>query len=95
MAVLLPARGTGVGSALLTALVDEARRRGFHAAALDAQLTAIGFYAKAGFTADGPTHLDAGIVHQPMRLRLDGCRLGQRDGERETAHIDEHVGDAG
>lgn len=33
-------------------------------------LHAIGFYEKAGFISRGPTHLDCGIIHQPMSRPL-------------------------
>jgi predicted GNAT family N-acyltransferase len=64
------ARGAGAGRALLTALVAEARRRGFRRAHLHAQTHARGFYAKAGFHDDGEPLWDAGILHQPMSLEL-------------------------
>jgi predicted GNAT family N-acyltransferase len=70
MAVLPEARGTGVGRALLDALVAEARRRGFSRAHLHAQTHARAFYAKAGFYDDGEPLWDAGILHQPMSLKL-------------------------
>jgi predicted GNAT family N-acyltransferase len=70
MAVRADARGRGVGAALLTALVNEARRRGFARAHLHAQTHAATFYRKAGFDDDGPLMWDAGIEHQPMSLRL-------------------------
>jgi predicted GNAT family N-acyltransferase len=70
MAVLAEARGSGAGRALLTALVAEARRRGFRRAHLHAQTHARGFYLKCGFTDDGETLWDAGILHQPMSLEL-------------------------
>ena len=72
MAVLAEARGLGVGQALLTALVGEARRRGLERAHLHAQLHAHQFYRKAGFSDDGETLWDAGILHQPMTLHLTG-----------------------
>ena len=70
MAVRADARGGGVGRALLDGLMEEARRRGFTTATLDAQDHALGFYEKAGYVAEGGTHLDAGILHQPMRRAL-------------------------
>jgi len=70
MAVDAAARGSGAGRALLTALVGEARRRGFGRAHLHAQTHARGFYAKAGFVDDGEPLWDAGILHQPMSLEL-------------------------
>jgi predicted GNAT family N-acyltransferase len=70
MAVLAAARGTGAGSALLAALVAEARRRGFVRAQLHAQTHAREFYLKAGFVDDGAPLWDAGILHQPMSHAL-------------------------
>ena len=66
MAVLSQMRGQGVGAALLDALVDEARRRGMRALQLHAQLHASGFYARAGFVADGQVFDEVGIPHQRM-----------------------------
>jgi predicted GNAT family N-acyltransferase len=74
MAVLPEARGTGVGAAVLRALVDEARRRGFRRAHLHAQVHAREFYRKNGFSDDGDTLWDAGILHQPMSLELVSAR---------------------
>ncbi len=70
LAVLAPARGNGAGSALLEALVAEARRRGFARAHLHAQTHARGFYLGHGFHDDGPLLWDAGIEHQPMTKHL-------------------------
>jgi predicted esterase YcpF (UPF0227 family)/predicted GNAT family N-acyltransferase len=70
MAVRKPWRGQGVGSLLLTALVDAARRRGDAEVVLDAQLQARPFYARHGFVEEGETFIDAGIPHRVMRLRF-------------------------
>jgi len=70
MAVAHASRGLGAGHLVLRALMNEARRRGYSAASLDAQDYAIGFYEKAGFISRGPTHLDCGIIHQPMSRAL-------------------------
>jgi predicted GNAT family N-acyltransferase len=70
MAVLAETRGTGAGAALLRALVDDARRRGYLRAHLHAQVNAREFYLKSGFSDDGETLWDAGILHQPMSLEL-------------------------
>ena len=66
MAVRREARGIGAGALLLDGLLARARARGFVRAALNAQDHAVGFYARAGFGAAGPTMLECGIVHQPM-----------------------------
>lgn len=71
MAVIAAWRGRGVGRALLDAMVREARRRGHQRCRLDAQVTAIGFYERAGFVAHGPVFDDAGIPHRAMTLRFD------------------------
>ncbi len=70
MAVRQPWRGQGVGSLLLTALMDAARRRGDAEVVLDAQLHARPFYARHGFVEEGETFMDAGIPHRVMRLRF-------------------------
>jgi len=70
MAVLPVARGTGIGKALLAALLGEARRLGYGEARLHAQVHAAGFYRDAGFGDDGPELWDAGILHQPMSKKI-------------------------
>jgi predicted GNAT family N-acyltransferase len=70
MAVLADWRGRGVGSAILMALLVEARNRGHATAQLHAQTHAIGFYARHGFFAFGPEFPEAGIPHRMMRLTL-------------------------
>lgn len=70
LAVLANARGTGAGSALLVALMDEARRRGHREAVLSAQTHAIPFYARHGYATEGDVYDDAGIPHIVMRTRL-------------------------
>jgi predicted GNAT family N-acyltransferase len=68
MAVLQRARGAGVGSALLRALMEAARARGDREVVLSAQTHAIPFYARFGFVAEGEEYDDAGIAHRLMRL---------------------------
>lgn len=69
--VLAPARGTGLGAALMRAVVADLRgRAGLRQAVLGSQTHAIGFYEKLGFTAFGPEYDDAGIAHRDMRCLL-------------------------
>ena len=68
MAVLPSARGKGVGSALLRALMQAARQRGHREVALSAQTHAMPFYQRFGFVAEGDVYDDAGIPHRSMRL---------------------------
>ena len=70
MAVLSTARGACTGSALLTSLVDEARRRGHRAAVLSAQTQAVPFYQRHGFEVVSGEYLDAGIPHVDMQRGL-------------------------
>ncbi len=70
MAVAKAARGTGVGSALLRTLMDEARRRGHTHAVLSAQTHATEFYRKHGYSVHGSVYDDAGIPHIDMRCAL-------------------------
>lgn len=72
MAVLPEWRGRGVGAALLDALVEAARSRGWPEVRLHAQTHALGFYADHGFEAYGETFEEAGIPHRRMRRLLDG-----------------------
>jgi len=67
MAVSRAVRGANVGRALLEALMAAAGRRGDPEVALHAQITAFGFYRRAGFVAHGERFEEAGIVHQEMR----------------------------
>ena len=71
VAVVSAARGLGVGRAVMEKLHDEARNRGIASIQLGAQLHAIPFYEKLGYTAYGDIFLDAKIEHRMMECRLD------------------------
>ncbi|HMB56320.1 MAG TPA: GNAT family N-acetyltransferase [Arenimonas sp.] len=70
MAVLREWRGKGVGDALLQALIEQARDLGWSEVSLNAQVDAIGFYAKFGFVEYDARFEEAGIQHQAMKLAL-------------------------
>jgi predicted GNAT family N-acyltransferase len=70
MAVLRSWRRMGVGSALLTRLLDIARDLGMRRVMLNAQLHAMPFYLRHGFEAEGGEFLEAGIRHRRMRRDL-------------------------
>ena len=70
MAVLKSWRRRGVGSALLTALFEAARAGDYPPLFLNAQLTALCFYERQGFNAEGDVFLDAGIPHRRMSMEL-------------------------
>ena len=66
MAVDGPARGSGVGGALLAVLEGAAADAGCRRCEVHAQLHAAGFYRRAGYTSQGPPFLEAGIAHLAM-----------------------------
>lgn len=70
MAVLREWRGHGVGSALLSSMIEAARAHGHATARLNAQVQALPFYRRFGFEAAGDVFLDAGMAHRAMTLRL-------------------------
>ncbi|WP_299018595.1 YbgC/FadM family acyl-CoA thioesterase [uncultured Tepidimonas sp.] len=70
MAVHRALRGTGVGAAVLAALIEAARTRGDHTLRLSAQRTAMGFYQRQGWQCVGEPYDEVGIPHQTMERRL-------------------------
>ena len=70
MAVLREWRERKVGTALLEALLDEARRLSYAEVELGAQVQALPFYHRFGFVEEGEVFMDAGIPHCKMRLRF-------------------------
>ncbi len=69
VAVLPEARGTGLGRALMGAVLAELRADPAVAGVwLESQVSAIPFYEGLGFVAEGPEFLDAGIPHRRMVL---------------------------
>ena len=84
-------RRRGIGRALMHALEHEVRLRGLSEIVLGAQLTALPFYARLGYSAYGPEFDDAGIPHRMMRKAVAGrehpspaAGARPRDVERET-----------
>lgn len=71
MAILKPYRGLGVGAALLGYIIAWSRSHALPPLFLHAQVRAIPFYEKLGFTVTGPEFLDAGIRHREMHLHHD------------------------
>ena len=70
MAVLPQWRKQKVGTAIMEALLDEARSRGYKQVDIDAQTFAIPFYHKFGFVEHGKEFMDAGMPHKKMKLKL-------------------------
>jgi len=63
-------RGKGVGTALMSRLIELAGDRGLDQLALNAQTTAIDFYRGLGFAETGAEFMEAGIPHVTMTRRL-------------------------
>lgn len=70
MAVLAPYRGTGLGRYLLAFVLQHALASNATTPFLHAQVSALEFYRKLGFVAQGPEFDDAGIPHKHMDLAL-------------------------
>jgi predicted GNAT family N-acyltransferase len=69
MAVLKPARGAGVGGAILEGLIARAAELDYGELVLNSQTEAIPFYARFGFIAEGEEFMEAGIPHRVMRRK--------------------------
>lgn len=70
MAVSKALRGQGVGGAILTALMQQARARGEREIVLHAQTPVEAFYQRFGFSRFGEEFSEAGIPHVRMRCGL-------------------------
>jgi len=70
MAVLDGYRRSGIGSELLTTLLELGGSRGIKEFELHAQVTAMPFYERLGFSPFGEIYEEAGIAHRNMILIL-------------------------
>lgn len=70
MAVAREHRGRGLGAALLAAAHAAAAEQGAREVAIHAQMSALGFWERAGYVAEGPEFEEAGIPHVAMRRVL-------------------------
>jgi predicted GNAT family N-acyltransferase len=71
IAVIAGQRGRGIGTQILLRLIEEARRRGIREPYLHAQVQAVPFYGKLGFSPEGDKFDEAGIPHVRMSLVLE------------------------
>ncbi len=72
MATDATARGSGHGTAVLAELHRQAALRGVPEIELHAQVSARGFYERAGYAPVGDVYEEAGIAHVTMRRTLPG-----------------------
>ena len=70
MAVLPSFRNKGLGSQIMDVLIETAKSKGISSLILHAQVSAIPFYEKLGFIANGPIFDEAGIPHRNMMMVL-------------------------
>ena len=70
VAVLKGKRGTGIGKALMTRIIDDARVTGANTISIHAQCHAEAFYETLGFRRIGNEFQEANIAH--VRMELDG-----------------------
>ncbi|MEQ6203002.1 GNAT family N-acetyltransferase [Sulfitobacter sp. HNIBRBA2951] len=68
--VLKERRGEGLGAQVIKAALELAVTHSASRAVLGAQVQAIGFYEKLGFTPFGDVYADEGEPHQMMEQRL-------------------------
>ena len=71
IAVIAGQRGRGVGTLILRRLLEEARLHGFRETFLHAQVQAVPFYERLGFSREGDVFDEAGIPHVRMSLVLE------------------------
>ena len=70
LAVYKEYRGQGLGADVVMALVGEAKKLGLQRVYLGAQLYAVEFYKKLGFSEFGESFMEAGIEHIHMEKVL-------------------------
>ncbi|MFQ6006227.1 MAG: GNAT family N-acetyltransferase [Woeseia sp.] len=70
LAAVAECRGQGVGSAKLSRLIEEARKRGFRRLYLHSQTHALSFYKNSGFVSDEEIFSEGGTPHVLARLDL-------------------------
>jgi len=71
MAVLSLYRNKGIGSQMLTTLIDIAQQRQLNRVFLHAQMSAVKFYEKHHFSIISDQFMDANIPHVTMQLMLN------------------------
>ena len=70
MAILSPFRNKGLGRQIMRVLIETAKSKGIPSLILHAQVSAIPFYERLGFIANGPIYDEAGIPHRNMMMVL-------------------------
>ena len=63
-------RSRGIGTRIMEVLIETAREKGIKEVHLYAQVDAVPFYDRLGFSACGENFEEAGMMHTPMVLKL-------------------------
>lgn len=71
MCILKEYRNIGIGSKLIDKIIEYSINVGLEYLYLNAQINAIPFYEKKGFSIKGQEFMDAGILHKKMCRMLD------------------------
>lgn len=70
IAVLLPYRGLGIGSKILSELIQIGRIHKLNDISLNAELDNMHFYDAQNFMASGPVFMKQGVPHQMLTRKL-------------------------
>ncbi len=70
MAVAVDMRGRRIGEQLVSALEKHARSLGIRKIGLASRETAVAFYERLGYTADGPQFTEVTIPHRHMSKKI-------------------------
>lgn len=70
LAVLLEARGKGIGKQIMEVALDLAAKKNIEEVVINAQEYIIGLHQKLGFEPEGEIFEEAGIPHVKMRKKL-------------------------
>ncbi len=70
IAVLLPYRGVGIGSKLLSELVQIGHSHKLRNISLNAEIDNMHFYDGQKFSASGPVYMKQGVPHQMLTRKL-------------------------
>ena len=69
VSILKPNRNMGLGSKLMSFIIDAAKQNRFERIYLHSQIESIGFYKNLGFIEQGDVFQEAGIDHVLMELK--------------------------
>lgn len=87
IAVLMPWREHGVGSAVLNELISIARDRQIEQVSLSAPMFAVDFYRGNQFETASGVYMEEGIPHQRMVLQLPTDHFLSGDFDAGLAHV--------